>query len=216
MDVLSGRGERANTLEPTINSPQLARKNNKYMAWLPMASVPQFLEKTQTYLAGHLISKGAYNAPLRLFWRATSLMVREYPDRPLVGVGAVIVEHDRVLLIKRGKAPLLGEWSIPGGLLELGETARQGAEREVLEETGLVIRATELLGVFDRLVPDDDKRTRYHYLLVDFLCVNISGELQASGDAADARWFTQEEVSGLTLPEDTAAVIGKAFTKRQN
>src|SRR5947208_12455600 len=137
MDVLSGRGERANTLEPTINSPQLARKNNKYMAWLPMASVPQFLEKTQTYLAGHLISKGAYNAPLRLFWRATSLMVREYPDRPLVGVGAVIVEHDRVLLIKRGKAPLLGEWSIPGGLLELGETIRQGAEREALEETGL-------------------------------------------------------------------------------
>ena len=121
-----------------------------------------------------------------------------------------------MLLIKRGKAPLLGEWSIPGGLLELGETIRQGAEREALEETGLVVCATELLGVFDRLVPDDDKRMRYHYLLVDFLCVNISGELQASGDAADARWFTQEEVSGLTLPEDTAAVIGKAFTKRQN
>ncbi len=147
-------------------------------------------------------------------------MEREYPDRPLVGVGAVIVEHDvehdRVLLIKRGRAPLLGEWSIPGGLLELGETARQGAERKALEETGLVVRATELLGVFDRLVPDDDKRMRYHYLLVDFLCENISGELQASGDAADARWFTQEEVTGLALPEDTAAVILKAFTNRRN
>jgi len=143
-------------------------------------------------------------------------MEREYPDRPLVGVGAVIVEHDRVLLIKRGKAPLLGEWSIPGGLLELGETARQGAEREALEETGLVVRATELLGVFDRLVPDDDKRMRYHYLLVDFLCENILGELRASGDAADACWFRQEEVSGLALPEDTAAVISLAFTRRQD
>src|SRR5881394_4087389 len=97
--------------------------------------------------------------------RATSLMEREYPDRPLVGVGAVIVDHDRVLLIKRGKAPLLGEWSIPGGLLELGETVRQGAEREALEETGLVVRATELLGVFDRLVPDAD-RILYHYVLI--------------------------------------------------
>src|SRR5437899_11980244 len=143
-------------------------------------------------------------------------MQRQYPNQPLVGVGAIIVEGGRVALVKRGQAPLLGEWSIPGGMLELGETARQGAEREALEETGLVVRATELLGVFDRLVPDDDKRMRYHYLLVDFLCENISGELQASGDAADVRWFTQEEVSGLALPEDTAAVIGKAFTKRQN
>src|SRR5438874_12353852 len=109
-------------------------------------------------------------------------MEREYPDRPLVGVGAVIVEHDvehdRVLLIKRGKAPLLGEWSIPGGLLELGETVRQGAEREALEETGLVVRATEMLGVFDRLVPDADSIV-YHYVLIDFLCERVSGVMQA-------------------------------------
>ena len=72
-------------------------------------------------------------------------MQREYPNQPLLGVGAVIVEDGRVLLIKRGKAPLLGEWSIPGGMLELGETLRQGAEREALEETGLVVRATDLL-----------------------------------------------------------------------
>src|SRR5437870_13678624 len=114
-------------------------------------------------------------------------MEREYPDHPLIGVGAVIVEHDRVLLIKRGKAPLLGHWSIPGGMLELGETLRQGAEREALEETGLVVRATELLGVFDRVVPDAEGNIVYHYVLIDFLCEKVSGALSAGADAADAR-----------------------------
>ena len=139
-------------------------------------------------------------------------MQREYPPQALVGVGALIVQNGRVVLIKRGKAPLLGEWSIPGGLLELGETTRQGAEREAVEETGLVVRATELLGVFDRIVPDGD-RTLYHYVLIDFLCEVVSGELKASGDAADARWFTREEVSGLALPEDTREVIRLALER---
>ena len=139
-------------------------------------------------------------------------MQREYPSQALVGVGALIVQNGRVALIKRGKAPLLGEWSIPGGLLELGETTRQGAEREALEETGLVVRASELLGVFDRIVPDGE-RTQYHYVLIDFLCEVVSGELRASGDAADARWFTREETAGLALPEDTRAVIYLALGK---
>lgn len=134
-------------------------------------------------------------------------IVREYPDRPLVGVGAIIVDAGRVALIKRGKPPLLGEWSIPGGMLELGETVREGAEREALEETGLAVRATELLGVFDRVVLDDAKRFQYHYVLIDFLCERISGDLRAAGDAADALWFTLEETSKLPLPEDTASVI---------
>src|SRR5215470_19383741 len=102
-------------------------------------------------------------------------MQREYPHQALVGVGALIVENGRMLLIKRGKAPLFGEWSIPGGLLELGETTRQAAEREACEETGLVVRATDLLGVFDRIVQDDEQRTLYHYVLIDFLCERISG-----------------------------------------
>jgi ADP-ribose pyrophosphatase len=125
----------------------------------------------------------------------------------LVGVGAIIVDAGRVALIKRGKAPLLGEWSIPGGILELGETVRQGAEREALEETGLVVRATELLGVFDRVVLDEAKKCQYHYVLIDFLCERVSGDLRAAGDAADSRWFSAEEVSKLPLPEDTARVI---------
>jgi len=139
-------------------------------------------------------------------------MHREYPKQALVGVGAIVVENGRVVLVKRGKAPLLGKWSIPGGMLELGETVRAGAEREALEETGLVVRATELLGVFDRIVPDGG-RMLYHYVLIDFLCERVSGEFQASGDAADARWFTREEVERLTLPEDTAAVIKLALSK---
>ena len=142
-------------------------------------------------------------------------MKREYPDRPLVGVGAIIVDAGRVALIKRGKPPLLGEWSIPGGMLELGETVRQGAEREALEETGLVVRTTELLGVFDRVVMDDAKRVQYHYVLVDFLCERISGELHAAGDASDARWFTAEEISKLPLPEDTATVIRLGLAKNR-
>jgi len=140
-------------------------------------------------------------------------MQREYPDRPLVGVGAIVVENCRVALIKRGKQPLLGEWSIPGGMLELGETLRQGAEREALEETGLVVRATELLGVFDRVVPDDAGKTVYHYVLIDFLCEPVSGDLRASGDAAEAKWFTAEDVSPLNLPQDTASVIRLALQK---
>ncbi len=140
-------------------------------------------------------------------------MQREHPKQPLIGVGALIVENGRVVLIKRGKAPLMGEWSIPGGMLELGETLRQGAEREALEETGLVIHATELLGVFDRVVPDAERKIVYHYVLIDFLCERISGELLAGADADDARWFTPEELAKLPLAEDTAGVIRAAFAK---
>lgn len=140
-------------------------------------------------------------------------VAREYPKQPLVGVGAIIIEHGRVLLVKRGKAPLLGEWSIPGGMLELGETLRQAAEREALEETGLNVRATEILGVFERIVPDPEKRTLYHYVLIDFLCERVSGDVRASGDAADAHWFRPEEVAALPLVADTAEVIRLGFTK---
>jgi ADP-ribose pyrophosphatase len=140
-------------------------------------------------------------------------MQREYPQQALVGVGAIIVEDGRVLLIKRAKAPLLGEWSIPGGMLELGETLRQGAEREALEETGLVVRATDLLGVFDRIVPDDNRRTLYHYVLIDFLCVKISGHVLAAGDASDAHWFTVSDLSGLSMPEETVEVLQMGIAK---
>src|SRR5713226_4922753 len=101
-------------------------------------------------------------------------MKREYPESPLVGVGAVIVQNHRVLLIRRGQAPLLGEWSLPGGVLECGEALREAAVREAREETGLLVETVEMLGVYERVIPGDDGRTRYHYVLIDFLCRPLS------------------------------------------
>lgn len=140
-------------------------------------------------------------------------MKREYPDCPLVGVGAIIIEHDRVLLIKRGHPPLLGEWSIPGGVLEVGETLREAAVREALEETGLEVETADLLGVYDRVLRDADERTLYHYVLIDFLCIRIAGEAKPSGDAQDVGWFTYEEAVSLQLADDTLDVVGKGFEK---
>ena len=140
-------------------------------------------------------------------------MQREYPDTPLVGVGAIIIDQERVLLVRRGKEPLAGSWSIPGGLLDIGETLSQAVVREAFEESGLTVEAGELLGVYDRIMLDANQRTRYHYVLVDFLCRRISGELQAAGDAADARWFTSNELGEISLAEDTAEVIRLAFLR---
>jgi 8-oxo-dGTP diphosphatase len=134
-------------------------------------------------------------------------MKREYPDTPLVGVGAIIVEKGRVVLVKRGHPPLAGEWSIPGGALEVGERVREAAAREALEETGLVVMPEELLGVYDRVLRDEGGRVLYHYLLVDFLCRPVGGNLRAAGDADEARWYNPEAVKKLPLPEDTAEVI---------
>ena len=144
---------------------------------------------------------------------ALSFMKREYPDTPLVGVGAIIIERNRVLLVKRGHPPLLGEWSIPGGVLEVGETLRQAAVREAMEETGLTVEVGELLGVYDRVLRDADERTRYHYVLIDFLCQRIAGEPHAAGDADEARWFTRAELTELSLAEDTTEVIKLGFEK---
>ncbi|HEV3205799.1 MAG TPA: NUDIX hydrolase [Terriglobales bacterium] len=140
-------------------------------------------------------------------------MKREYPDSPLVGVGAIIIEDGRVLLVKRGQAPLAGEWSIPGGVLELGETLRQAAVREAREETCLTVETADLLGVYDRVLRDEAQRTHYHYVLVDFLCRRVEGEARASGDAAEVRWFTPSEAAKLPLAEDTAEVVRLAFEK---
>ena len=102
-------------------------------------------------------------------------MKREYPDSPVVGVGAIIIENGRVLLVKRGHPPLAGEWSIPGGVLELGETVQAAAVREAREETCLTVEATELLGVYDRVLRDDAGRTLYHFVLIDFFCRPVAG-----------------------------------------
>jgi len=140
-------------------------------------------------------------------------MKREYPDFPLVGVGSIIIEDGRVLLVKRGHPPLAGEWSIPGGVLEVGETLREAAIREAREETCLTVEPADLLGVYDRVLRDDEGRTLYHYVLIDFLCRRVGGEARAADDADEVRWFTPEETGKLALPEDTAEVIRLGFQK---
>src|SRR6476661_521823 len=119
---------------------------------------------------------------------------REFPEFPLVGVGAIIIEGDRVLLVKRAHPPIQGQWSIPGGVLEVGEMVREAAVREAREETGLVVEPGELLGVYDRILRDPEQRVQYHYVLIDFLCCPVAGELLAARDAAEVRWFKREEL----------------------
>lgn len=154
-------------------------------------------------------------------------MQREFPAQPFVGVGAIIIEkgvekdrtekdrdgNDRVVLVKRGHPPIQGQWSIPGGVLEIGELVREAAAREAREETGLIVEPGELLGVYDRVLHHADGRVQYHYVLVDFLCRPVGGELCAASDAEEVRWFTREELPALKLAEDTFEVIHKGFEK---
>jgi 8-oxo-dGTP diphosphatase len=141
---------------------------------------------------------------------------REYPESPIVGVGALIIEHGRVLLVKRGLPPLKGEWSVPGGAVEIGETLREAAAREACEETSLTVQVMDLLGVYDRVLRDPEGRTLYHYVLIDFLCRRVQGEALAAGDAEDVRWYTPEEAANLPLAEDTAEVIRLALVKARS
>jgi len=140
-------------------------------------------------------------------------MQREFPDIPLVGVGAVIIEGPRVVLVKRAHPPLQAEWSIPGGVLEVGELVRDAAIREAREETGLTVEPGELLGVYDRILRHPDERVQYHYVLIDFLCRRVAGDLAAASDASEVRWFTREQLPALRLAEDTLDVIQKGFAK---
>ncbi len=149
-------------------------------------------------------------------------MKREFPEHPFVGVGAIIIEPERkpgqkqdarVVLVKRAHPPIQGQWSIPGGVLEVGELVREAAVREAREETGLIVEPGELLGVYDRVLRDAQNRVQYHYVLIDFLCRPVGGELGAASDAAEVRWFTREELPALNLAEDTQDVIAKGFAR---
>jgi 8-oxo-dGTP diphosphatase len=147
-------------------------------------------------------------------------MNREFPETPLVGVGAIIIEGPiedvRVLLVKRAHPPLQAQWSIPGGVLEVGELVREAAIREAREETGLIVAPTDLLGVYDRILRNPEQRVQYHYVLIDFLCRKVGGELAAASDAAEVRWFSRAELPALHLAEDTLDVINKGFQRLEN
>jgi len=161
---------------------------------------------------------------------------REYPERPLVGVGGVVIAGDRALLVRRGTEPLRGEWSIPGGLLEAGETLAAGVVRELQEETGLTVRVVELIEALDRIFADPPPipglpggvtaksagkasfaaenvpaKPRYHYVILDYLCERIAGEPRAGGDVTDVVFVREAELPGYSLSPQTLRVLHKGF-----
>ena len=145
--------------------------------------------------------------------KAGNSMQREFPTAPLVGVGAVVVSEGRVLLVRRGTEPLKGEWSLPGGMLELGESLTDGVVREVLEETGLVVEPLELVELLDRIYSEAG-RVKYHYVIADYLCRVTGGQLQASSDADAVRWVERAEWnshSALKLDPITVRVMEKGW-----
>lgn len=147
---------------------------------------------------------------------------REYPERPVVGVGGVVVHQDRALLIRRGAEPLKGQWSIPGGTLELGETLAEGVARELREETGLEVRVLELIEVFERIFPSPEPapvgaaglgpaRPQYHFVILDYLCEAVGGTLAPGSDVTEAAWASEDELERYHLTPVATRVLRRAF-----
>lgn len=143
---------------------------------------------------------------------------REYPEKPVVGIGGVIIDQGRVLLIRRGSEPLRGEWSIPGGTLEIGETLEEGVARELLEETGIEVRVLEMIEVFDRIYLENGatgaqvkQRPRFHYVIVDYLCERMGGEPRAGSDVTDVAFAREDELNRFHLTETATRILKKAF-----
>ena len=138
--------------------------------------------------------------------------MRNFPDRPVVGVGAVVLDGDRVLLVKRGHEPLKGEWSLPGGKVELGETLEAAIAREVLVETGLEVEVGPVIEVFDRIYHSTDGRVEYHYVLVDYVCRAIGDRITSGSDADEVRWVATDDLAAYRLTEKATSVINQALS----
>ena len=137
---------------------------------------------------------------------------RRYPDRPFLGVGALIFDDaGRILLVERGNEPYRGQWSLPGGIVEAGETLKQAVEREVLEETGLIVNAHSFFTVFERLMRDAGGRCEYHYVLIDYVCSVTGGEPAAASDVSGVRWVGRNELAQVHLTEGTLGVVMRAY-----
>jgi 8-oxo-dGTP diphosphatase len=141
-------------------------------------------------------------------------MSREYPARPVVGVGTVVWHGERVLLVQRGRPPRQGQWSLPGGAQQLGESLADAARREVLEETGVTVDLGDVIATVDSIERDADGRVRYHYTLVDFAAEAQTAVLAPGDDAADARWFEPHQIEGLGLWSETLRIIELARARR--
>lgn len=136
---------------------------------------------------------------------------REYPDRPVVGVGGVVIRDRTVLLVQRASEPLAGQWSLPGGAVELGETLEEALVRELREETGVTVRVLELVEAFERIARDDANRTRYHYVLLDYLCEPVEGAARAGSDVQAVAWVRPDEFGAYKLSEKARAICRKGF-----
>jgi ADP-ribose pyrophosphatase YjhB (NUDIX family) len=136
---------------------------------------------------------------------------REYPVRPVVGVGGVVISGGRALLVRRAAPPLEGQWSIPGGMLELGETLIEGVQRELAEETGMEVRVAGLIEVFERISLDGTGRPQYHFVVLDYLCEAVGGKSRAGSDAAEIAWAADAELAHYSLTTAATRVIRKAF-----
>lgn len=140
---------------------------------------------------------------------------RRYPKRPILGIGALIFKGKRILLAQRGKQPLFGWWSLPGGVLETGESLTEGIRREVREETGLDVKPLEIATVFERIIPDSEGRAEYHYVLIDYVCRVVGGTAEPATDVSALAWVKEEELERYQLTEGTLPVIREAFRKRR-
>ena len=140
---------------------------------------------------------------------------RRYPKRPVLGVGALIFNRDKILLVERGKEPLKGYWSLPGGMLETGETLEQGVIREVHEETGLDVKPLKVLEIFERIIRDTQGAPEYHYVLIDYICRVTGGSLRAADDASRAAWVPRRLLSTYEITTGTLPVIEKGFRERR-
>ena len=136
---------------------------------------------------------------------------REYPERPVVGVGGVVIADGRALLIRRGNPPLEGEWSIPGGTLEVGEMLLDAVRRELAEETGIEVRVGDLIEVFERIFPDGEGQPKYHFVILDYLCEAVRGTAHAGSDVTDVAWAAESELQKYLLTPTATRVIKKAF-----
>lgn len=138
-------------------------------------------------------------------------MKNEYPRQPCVAVGAVVFNAGRVLLVRRGHPPSQDLWAIPGGSVKLGETLQAAAQREIMEETGLSIRAREPVFSFDYIETDEDGRVRFHYVIVDLAAEYIAGDLKAGDDAAEARWILPAQLKTLAVNATTRQLLKEHF-----
>lgn len=137
---------------------------------------------------------------------------RQYPERPIVGVGGVVVDESKVVLIRRKYEPLKGHWSLPGGIVEIGETLEAALTREMLEETGLVVDVGPVIEVFDRITRDEERRVRYHFVLIDYVCWRTGGALCAGSDVDAAIWADPDNLAGYALTDEATAVIRRGMT----